>query len=175
MLRFCLYLFVYVINRFAVDVKEGSTTGQITLLMQTVKNVFECIDFDTRCNLYTQVEAEIFYFTSSFDDNDEDEDAPGENVPSFDESDCVIIVSLLHEEDHFRNLEESLPTGLLITRTLRSFSFQFRCINTLMELYQVSRPYEHYATRLFGPQEEELGIIICYSPMNIFIAFSEIR
>jgi len=150
------------LNRFAVDVKEGSTTGQITLLMQTIKNVFECIDYDTRCDLYTMVEAEIFYFTSTFDDSDEDgdkdNDETGENLQSFDESDCVIIVSLLHEEDHFRNLEESLPAGLLITRSLRSFSLEFRCINTLLELYQLSTPYEHFATRLFGPQEEELGL-----------------
>ncbi len=172
---FYLYLLVYIINRFAIDVKEGSTTGQITLLMQTVKNIFECMDYDTRCNLYTHVEAEIFYFTNSFDENDEDEDETGEILQSFDESDCVIIVSLLHEEDHFRNLEESLPTGLLITRTLRSFSFQFRCINTLMELYQLSRPYDHYVTRLFGPQEEELGTIICYYLVNIFISYRETR
>ena len=146
-------------TRFAIDVKEGSTTGQITLLMQTIKHIFECIDYDTRYNLYTAVEAEIFYFTSTFDDNDEDDDSEtGENAQLFDESDCVIIVSLLHEEDHFRNLEESLPAGLLITRTLRAFSLQFKCTNTLVELYQLSTPFEHYTTRLFGPQEDELGI-----------------
>ena len=130
--------------------------------MQTIKNIFECIDYDTRCNLYTVVEAEMFYFTSAFDDNDEDggDDEGDEEKQLRAESDCVIILSLLHDEDHFRNLEESLPAGLLITRTLRSFSLQFRCINSLMELYQLSTPYELYTTRLFGPQEDELGIFV---------------
>jgi hypothetical protein len=69
----------------------------------------------------------------------------------------IVLVVLLHEDDVFRKLEDTLPPGILLTRTVREMQLEINLKNTLSELYQYAFPFDHYRDRLFGPQEDELG------------------
>ena len=50
----------------------------------------------------------------------------------------IVLLGLLHEKDWFKELEDSLPAGLLVTRALRDFSVKLMLNSTLKELYEVS-------------------------------------
>jgi len=67
------------------------------------------------------------------------------------------LIALFTSQEIFRNWEEQLPPGLLISRVLRSFHFKLELDQPLSEIYEKSVPFEEFQDRLFGPQEDELG------------------
>ena len=69
----------------------------------------------------------------------------------------VVLLGLLHEKDWFKEIEDSLPAGLLVTRALRDFSIKLMLNSTLKELYEASLPFEFFEQRMYGPQEDEIG------------------
>ena len=69
----------------------------------------------------------------------------------------VLIVTLLHEVDRFEQFEESLPAGVLLSRTVHRAAVDLQIMNKWDDLYKQSVSYENFEHRLFGPQEDELG------------------
>lgn len=163
---------------FGLTVSESATLEQSLLLAEVAINFFKSIPWDSRKDIYTTVEGDLYFLPdtdsdeqtvdSNFDtdkkvankSNETHEDSTkigDEDFNIFGRKNRVVIIALLHESDYFREFEESLPRGLLITRFLRSSSIDFQSLFTLAELYKVSLPFEFYNEKLFGPQEEELG------------------
>lgn len=69
----------------------------------------------------------------------------------------VLLVGLFHVTDVFRQLEETIPAGVLLSRCLRDFKFEISLAESIADLYQRCAPFEYYLDRLYGPQEDELG------------------
>jgi hypothetical protein len=69
----------------------------------------------------------------------------------------VVLIALLGIEDFWKEFEETIPAGILITRALRDLKFELKLESNLEELYNMSLPFENFEEKLFGPQEEELG------------------
>jgi hypothetical protein len=69
----------------------------------------------------------------------------------------VVIVSLLSDEDHYRNLEDALPSGMVITRSLRSVKLRADLMTTFADVLSVSKEFVNFEEKLFGPQENEIG------------------
>lgn len=124
--------------------KPESTEEDEVLLVKLLVNFFESVPTDYRANAYTSVAAKALKLP-----------APTATEPSA--SSRVVLLALLHQEDWFRTLEESLPPGLMLSRALRGASLSVRGLDSLDDLYRASLSLEAFEDRLFGPQEDELG------------------
>ena len=154
---------------FVVKTSSKSTFEEKCLLMSALRNFFEAVSWDCRKDLYEEVRTELLFNAEAEDEaedesedeggggGEEDEEEEEEDEEGGEDEDSVILVSLLRSLDLYREVEAKLPVGLLVTRSVRKFDFQFKATQTLSELYKASKPFEHLSDRLFGPQEDELG------------------
>lgn len=126
------------------NISPSTTAQEESMLIKLLVNFFESVPLDYRSNFYTKVEAKSLKMQSPGVDGD---------ARIFN----VVILLLLHEEDWFRNIEEKLPPGILLSRAFRKVDFSLRCLDSLDDLYKSSLSFESFDERLFGPQEDELG------------------
>jgi len=134
-----------------IDVHPSATEHEAFILEQTTKNFFESIPSDYRANLYTHVVTKLVYVPTAGQDGDSG--GGNDNIGSV----RAIVLALLHEEDFYRQMEEQLPAGVLISRGFRNITFAVGVLSSLSSMYDTSLSFEGFEDRLFGPQEDELG------------------
>lgn len=80
----------------------------------------------------------------------------------------IILVSLLHDEDLFVNIEQSIimQLSMFFSRTLCNCQMDLSCTETLSSLFSTSLPYTQLDTLLYGPQEEELEEYNLINPLK---------
>ena len=127
--------------------KPSVSDYEMQVLLQTSVHFFKGIPYDYRHDFYSYVHGDIFTALP------EDVLQSGGNT----NSQKVVIIALLGVEDIFENMEKRFPNEVLFTRMIRSLEFTIACQSTLQELYQASSAYSACRSRLFGPQEDELG------------------
>lgn len=70
----------------------------------------------------------------------------------------MVLVALFHEHDRFAKLEQTLlEADLYLSRCIQSLTIDFRCAQTMEQLFARSLDYHRFQDKLFGPLEEELG------------------
>lgn len=86
----------------------------------------------------------------------------------------VVLVALFHTDDKFRNIEQELPPGLSLSRSLRNLTIEIKINEDLAGLYEASLPFEHFEDKVFGPQEVNLQNFVQYFlPVFIFLISSK--
>lgn len=80
-------------------------------------------------------------------------------IPPLQTYDYVVVVALLHDDDFIRNIEDKIfsPANVAITRALWDFHFAINLKQNLPDIIKATNDYEGFESKLFGPQEDELG------------------
>lgn len=128
----------------AITTGVDSSAAEADLLALAAANFFNAILHEHREGAYTSAEADVLRL------HPEDGERAGQ-------SDRVVLVALLNERDLWREFEAALPQDVLVSRAVRSADLSVCVRASLHELYAESLEYANYATRLYGPQEDELG------------------
>jgi hypothetical protein len=156
---------------FGIDIRKDMDHAYTILLQETVRSFFEAIPLTYRKDMYTTVFTEICCLEPSAEElgKKRKRTSAMENliaaVLGKQEEESmwaigkrIILVVLLHEDDHFLRLEQKLlEADLFFSRFLQSFSFQIDLQQSLAEIFAHSMKYFQFEEKLFGPQEEELG------------------
>jgi hypothetical protein len=129
---------------FNLLVKSGASEAELTIVLETAMNFFKAIPWEFHQDIYSSVEGEVFYLHSS-------------DAINTTGNQRIVMIALLHEKDGWKNLESSLPPDIFMTRAFKSIDFSICLHQSLTELYAQSLDYVEYLSRLFGPQEDELG------------------
>ena len=127
-----------------LNVSPGCRSLGLEVLRLTSLNLFRSIPQEMRGDIYTAVEGGVF--SAHMDDVGDSGVSPQ-----------VILVALLHERDLWKEFEAKLPMNLLVSRSLRSLDLNVLLRENLMNLFTESKQYVDYISKLYGPQEEELG------------------
>lgn len=79
-------------------------------------------------------------------------------VPPISNYSYVILAALIHDDDVFRVLEEKFcASNIAISRALVNLSVELNLRQDISEVIAHSRQFDGFESRLFGPQEEEIG------------------
>ena len=119
--------------------------------MKTAANMFQSIPLDFREQFYTDVIANVLYFPS-----DEKPATPSEPKKYI----RMVSVCLLNKFDPLEIIEEKLSAldDINITRAITSVKCNINLRQSLSQIYEHSKQYESFRDKLWGPQEEEIGI-----------------
>jgi Ca2+-binding EF-hand superfamily protein len=159
----------------AIQLKPTVTKEQERIFSAVVTNFFNSLPVHARKELYTDVFVQVFAVFKGDSKSGKAADkvasmflnslAGAGNAQAVADAEMayfaapkVLLVALFHDADHFVNLEKSLINAdLFVSRALASATLEAQCIQSLSELVEDSRKYLHLGSKLFGPQEEELG------------------
>jgi hypothetical protein len=79
-------------------------------------------------------------------------------IPLLKPFDHVVVVALLHESDVWKYFEDKFgQSNIAITRALWNLSVSINLRQSFSEVIESARYFNGFETRLFGPQEDELG------------------
>jgi hypothetical protein len=71
----------------------------------------------------------------------------------------VMMVALYHTTDHFAEVEKQLlASDVFLSRAVSSATLDVQLMQTFREVMEHSAEYVLYGERLFGPQEEDMGL-----------------
>ncbi len=150
---------------FVIQLRSSIHEAQIVLLQQALQMVLDAIPVANRADFYSHSFVEICTLET---------DKSGQNMKPkkrasllgivkayLDQQsrhDKVLLVALLHIEDHFLNEEKKLiGSDIFLSRAVINGNIELNLMNTGVELYEKSLQFVQYEAKLFGPQEEELG------------------
>ena len=161
---------------FSFDLVEDINTTNQLMLVESAKNFFNGIPYDYRSDLYTHVDA--FVLDEPDEDNAKHPKGVGDmasatkaatksrlqTTKSKEEASeapakppKILFVALYSEEGYLKNIEDSIPNGIFVSRAIRNFSVKFEFDKNFDDIFQESSKYVGYERKLFGPQEEEIG------------------
>ena len=137
--------------------EKGMPYEQAEITRETLHRTFEGIPYDYRCNFYRYTKSKVFHLPP--EEARRGPDYLGEKcIPPISNYSFVVVLALLHENDIYLSIETMFArSNVAVTRALRNFSFSLKVRQSLSEVITASREYDNYESRLFGPQEEEIG------------------
>lgn len=138
--------------------------SQMVLLRRALENLLSSVPIHTRSSLYTHCFVELCTIGDTGGTRKSKrkstlmqaiESALGQKPTK------VMLVVLLHTDDHFVNEEKKLvQSDLFISRTVTNASIELKSIHSFEDLYAMSLQFVNYEAKLYGPQEDELGDLI---------------
>jgi hypothetical protein len=142
-----------------LEVAESATSEEAYTLLKTATNFFQAVPLDYRHEVYTTVKSQMFFVEpADAASASTDTDAAATKASSTVCYPRVILIALLHQQDHFKKMEDRITAAnLLFSRAFRSMSLDVRLLKSLDELYTESEEFCTFEEKLFGPQEDELG------------------
>jgi hypothetical protein len=158
-------------------IKPGTPVEQERLLCATLKNLFNSAPKEIKQPWYTHVVADTFTVLPDTSGNKDLKSVMstllgvmkgnatadligGANSPTkpITAVDRVVLVALLHETDYFEEVErQMIESDLFMSRALHTAQLELQTTKTFKEILERSRMFHHYESKLFGPQEGELG------------------
>lgn len=147
-----------------LDLLPSSHEAQIYLLRQAITNMIQMLPVHLRSALFSHFYVEVCSVKSK-PSGEVNSKRRNSMFASLDKllaekvrHDKVILVTFLHTEDHFYNLEQKLIlSDIFLSRGVLNATFQLNLINSWQEIYSKSMDFVQYESKLFGPQEDELG------------------
>ncbi len=156
---------------FGVDVKKDVDHAYTILLQESLQKFFETLPLTYRKHIYTKVVTEICCLEPSAEELGKKRKRTSamenliaavlgkqEEESMWSMGKRIVLVVLLHEEDHFLRVEQSLlEADLFFSRFLQNFYLNVELQQSISEIFANSIKYFKFEEKLFGPQEEDLG------------------
>lgn len=151
---------------FVVELQPLIHDSQVYVVQRALQNALEATPVDLREKNFTSYYVEVFSTEKAEVQTKKDKTKRKASIGSAVNTllleqvrhSKLILVALLHTEDHFLNEEKKFVLAdVFASRAIVNANFELNLMNTWKEIYLQSMEYVHYESKLFGPQEEELG------------------